>query len=465
MLFHIILKNLQSNILSLRLYIALIMTIVVFSFGSIAFVKSHSDSVEEYKKYENDYIENMRTTAEENLTNLAIGRRSYLLKPRDNSFITDAKENYIPGRYHFSAYNVFGFDVKPGGTNPYLNVTNDLNWAYIISVIISFLVFVFTFDSISGEKELKTLALSFSNSLSRGTYLFGTYLSSIIISILVLVPGICVSLMILLSSGKFSLTPEVLFETVCFIVVTGIFVACIAAFGILSSVITRSSRVSLLLALAFWLMFAVAIPNTALFWANTLFTVDRTEAISERVSRALDDIEKNGLPGRWSSSGGNPFLPQHELRADNQTNRMNAEKRIRDAYYISMFNQLEKVRLFTLLSPISVFEYLNEAVVGGGYLRFKTAWEDIHEYQARFLAFFKEKDSLDEDSPHWFNPFENYSTTKKPVNFEEVPVFRETSISLGERFTFAGKYLLWMMVYTVVIFFATFVLFVRYDVR
>ena len=56
MLLHIIMKNIQSKILSLRLYIALILTIIVFCFGSIAFVKSQSDSVEEYNKYENDYI-------------------------------------------------------------------------------------------------------------------------------------------------------------------------------------------------------------------------------------------------------------------------------------------------------------------------------------------------------------------------------------------------------------------------
>ena len=144
---------------------------------------------------------------------------------------------------------------------------------------------------------------------------------------------------------------------------------------------------------------------------------------------------------------------------------MIADKRIRDVYYISMFNQFEKVRLFTLLSPISIFEYLNEAVVGGGFLRFKTVWEDIHEYQARFLTFFKEKDSLDEDSPHWYNPYEDYSTTKKPVSFEELPLFAEKTITFGERFAYASTFLLVMMMYTAVIFFAAFVLFVRYDVR
>ncbi|GAJ19195.1 unnamed protein product, partial [marine sediment metagenome] len=107
-----------------------------------------------------------------------------------------------------------------------------------------------------------------------------------------------------------------------------------------------------------------------------------------------NDINNNAPPGSWSSSD-NAFLPQHELRANNQTNLMNGEMQIRNAFYLDMFEQLEKVHYLTLLSPISIFEYLSEAVTGSGYLRFKTVWNDLHEYQSQFLAYFKEKDAQD----------------------------------------------------------------------
>jgi len=92
-------------------------------------------------------------------------------------------------------------------------------------------------------------------------------------------------------------------------------------------------------------------------------------------------------------------------------------------------------------------------------------WNDVYVYQERFLQFFKEKDANDPDSPHWYNPVEDYSTTRKPVSFEEVPIFTEDVLSLAERFTYAGFYFLILVLYTAVIFFVAFLRFVKYDVR
>ena len=89
----------------------------------------------------------------------------------------------------------------------------------------------------------------------------------------------------------------------------------------------------------------------------------------------------------------------------------------------------------------------------------------MHNFQPLFLQFFKDLDAKDPDSPHWYNPTEDLSTTRKPVNFGEVPLYKEKVISIDERIMQASIYLLVMVLYTVVIFFVTFLLFLRYDVR
>ncbi len=144
---------------------------------------------------------------------------------------------------------------------------------------------------------------------------------------------------------------------------------------------------------------------------------------------------------------------------------MNSEMAIKNAYYRDMFKQLERTRLLTLVSPVSLFDYANEAIVGGGYTRFRNVWADLHEYQGRFLEFFKTLDAADSDSPHWYNPYEDYSTTKKPVSFEQVPLFEEKPLSFAERFSFLRNYLVVLIAYTAIVFSLTFVLFLRYDVR
>lgn len=161
----------------------------------------------------------------------------------------------------------------------------------------------------------------------------------------------------------------------------------------------------------------------------------------------------------------NPFLPQHELRANIQTKRLQAEKGLRDSYYQAMFGQFERTRLVTAISPVPLFEYLAEALAGGGYLRFRKVWDDMHLYQGQFLNFFKALDAADKDSPHWYNPNENVSTTRQPVAFEKVPQFEERPMSLAARVAPAFKYLVINIFTASAVFFLTFVIFVRYDVR
>ena len=465
MLLYIVFREIRHSVLSLRLHISLILTLVIFGFGTAAFVKNYPAEREDYTRWQGEFIEKNRRMAESNLTRLAVTRQNLILEPRANTFITDAREKYLPGRFEFSGYNVFSFSVRPGSANPYLSAFEELNWMFIIAIIISFTVFLFTFDTISGEKENKTLSQTLANSVPRGTLLFGKYLSVILTTFLVLVPGFALSLIILLITRTVTITQATVFEIIGFLAIVALFVACIAAFGLLSSVISRSSNVSLLAALTLWLIFVVVVPNTAVFWAQSLFPIESVENVRSRLLQTLTDLEKNAPAGSWSSSGNNPFLPQHELRANHQTNRMNARVNIQKAYYREMFRQFEQARMLTLLSPVSVFEYLSETVVGGGYVRFQKTWWDLHAWQPQFLAFFKQKDTRDEESPHWYNPFEDYSTTRKGVSYEEVPVFEAKMPSLQDRVSSAGLYLLVMALYAAGAFALSFVLFVRYDVR
>jgi ABC-type transport system involved in multi-copper enzyme maturation permease subunit len=223
--------------------------------------------------------------------------------------------------------------------------------------------------------------------------------------------------------------------------------------------------VSLLIALAFWLLFIVVIPNSAVFWANKVFSIEHADTISQKINTAHEELERNAPEGRWSSNSGNPFTPEHKIRATHQMKRMDAEMKIRNAYYRNMFKQLEHTRLLTSTSPIALFDYMNEAVVGGGYVRFRKTWGDLHEYQSQFLQFFKTVDASDPNSPHWYNPYEDYSTTKKSVSFEQVPLFEEKPISFTERFLFLKNYLIVMILYIGVVFSLSLMLFLRYDVR
>ena len=111
------------------------------------------------------------------------------------------------------------------------------------------------------------------------------------------------------------------------------------------------------------------------------------------------------------------------------------------------------------------FENLNEISLSGGYFRLKNNWDDLQIYQGQFLAWFKAFDTKDPKSPHWYNPYENYSTSREKVNMADVPIYTEKIIALEKRFIQGSVYIALLLAYTSIIFSLSFILFMRYDVR
>lgn len=456
-------RELQNYLYSLRFQVSFVIVLLVFSLGSISFTSSFKDMHENYAKYNRAQQETLGELAK-NVSKVVTNQQSFVTSPRENTVIADCKESYLPNRIRYSAYNVFDYSVRHDSNNPLLSRGDSLSWSFIVSMFLSFITLLFAFDAISGEKEERTLALVFSNAVPRRTFLCSKLLSIVTVVGVMEIVGIIVSLFILAVSGQVQINAGFLMETGGFILISLLFITTFAVFGLLSSVVTRYSNISLLISLCFWLFAAVIIPNTSVFWAKKLFSIPTSEEVSRKLQEAHDDINRNAPEGSWSSAM-DPFYPNHELRAKNQTNLMNCAKLYNDAYYLQQFHQFEQTRNFTLLSPIAQFDYMNEAFLGGGYLRFQKNWNDLHSFQERFLQWFKDIDANDPDSPHWYNPYEDYSTSKKSVAIDQIPQYQEQIASFSQRIQFISGYLIAMILTIAVLFMACFYFFTRYDVR
>lgn len=457
-------REVQHNVYSLRFALALAMILAVFIAGSLSFVRHHKADLDKYREARDLAVKAIEEDAA-NATRLAVTRRTYDMRPRDNAFLADAKEKYLPNSLTFSAWNVFGFANKSGSANPFLARYDEVSWAFAIALLVSFVSLLFTFDAVSGEKESKTLSLALANSVSRGALLFGKFLSAVLSVMALLLPAVLTGLIILSLSGTASWGWTLAAEAAAVLVAGALLAAAMSAFGLLCSVLVRDSNISLLLALTVWLLFAMVIPNSSGFLAKNVFPIEKAESVQKRVNQALDDLSKTAPPGSWMSQSNNPFLPQHELRANLMRKRMAAEKAIRDDYYRSMFRQFERTRRWTAFSPVAAFEFLAEATVGGGYPRFRRVWDDLHVFQGQFQSFFTVLDASDPKSPHWFNPSEDVSTTRQKVSPAVVPRFAERTLSFADRLAPALPFLAVLAATAALVFLLGFLLFVRYDVR
>jgi hypothetical protein len=106
-----------------------------------------------------------------------------------------------------------------------------------------------------------------------------------------------------------------------------------------------------------------------------------------------------------------------------------------------------------------------EALLNGGYSRLHRNYDDLRNFKIQYLQWFKDFDAKDDQSPHWYNPVENYSTTKKAVSYEEIPQFTERRATIAERLSGTSRYLAILLAYAGVMLLLTLARFERYDVR
>lgn len=441
------------------------MVLFVFILGSTSYVVSYTD-------IQNDSIKLTQTQQNElqkraaNISDVVTYKNNYIFSPSAIGFIDECKEKVTPNSIQYSAYNVFDFGIHSENSNPYFkDAQYGLNWAFVITIILSFVTFLFAFDAVTGEKENHTLSLVFSNKVSKGLFILSKFFSIVISVFSIVIVGAILSLLIVLISGKIPIGWEQGMEICGFLLLCLLFISTMAIIGLLASIFSKETSNSLLICLTIWIFIVVIVPNSSLFFAKKIFTIPSAKEINTLIDLEKQDINKNAPEGSWNARSKEPFYPAHELRANNLTNLMNAEKRHKDAYYNQLFNQFESTRTFGILSPITQFEYISEGILGGGYVRFQKNWNDIHLFQESFLKWFKDIDAKDEKSPHWYNPYENFSTSNQSVAMDQIPIYTEKKASLSERIIDIRTSLIAMLILLGIFFIICLKRFLKYDMR
>jgi len=340
-----------------------------------------------------------------------------------------------------------------------------INWGFVMLVLFSFLAIIFSFDTISGEKEQRTLALCLSNPVKRSYILASKFIAINALLITFAVVGILLALLILMLSPAVVIASSSFLEIGLFLLFVVFFTGSMTAIGMFASVMSRDSNISLLLSVSLWLMFLIAVPNFAQTIGMSLYPVEKSNVTWTKINDKYKEIEASFPDGKWSSSGNDPFKPEHEIRAAMQSAFAKNQADFLLERDKELFRQLEKTRQWTWISPLAVFEYGTEALLDGGYLRLQKNYTDLQNFKIQYMQWFKDVDAKDENSPHWYNAYEDYSTTKKSVSYDEIPQYTERFTTMDKRIEETMKYLAIMLIYMGVMFFVTILRFNRYDVR
>jgi len=174
------------------------------------------------------------------------------------------------------------------GLNPIFAVFGELDLAFIVKIILALFALLFSYNAISGERELGTLKQVLSNSVGRASFILGKSVGGLITLFITFLLPLLIALLMLMVFFGVTFTGDEWARVGLMTLVFCVYLAVFFMVGMLMSALTRNSFVSFLLCLFVWVLSVVIVPRIAVEAAGRISpapSIDRVEAERASISR------------------------------------------------------------------------------------------------------------------------------------------------------------------------------------
>jgi ABC-type transport system involved in multi-copper enzyme maturation permease subunit len=491
MLKTIIAKEFLNNILNLRFMIGLVLCIIITI--ACIMILAH-----DYRQELADYNHRVNLQ-DEFLSNYAASSRMFRMIPQQKP----------PERFRPLIIGISGNEnSKSFDDNPLPILFPSLDFLFIVTIIMSLLAILFSYDAITGERQSGTLRLVIANSVPRTTILFGKLVGG---TASLLIPFI---LALLVGVLYINLNPNIQWDGLAWVelgILTAASITFITLFyllGLMVSTLSRYSAISILNCLFIWVLLILVIPNVCPYISAQLRripSIRETQRQKKEIERARDEARQQGnkeVVNRFRTDYGRLFsqfeaLDFGEMRDGNlgesRRNRAKVEelaatdpqfKAMVDAYHRARGDVWEEVRTrerdetkklrddfnrkadaqarlaknLACISPFANFVYVARDLTGTGLRSleyFKQVQGDYHKLFWRHF-YKKEKEAKKNDPTFSDNSF---------LDLGDYPRFAFKEEPLKGKLIEVLPYWGILVLFNVVFFAAAFAGFMKYDVR
>jgi ABC-type transport system involved in multi-copper enzyme maturation permease subunit len=408
--------------------------------------------------------------------------------------------------------------------NPFLSIFPSLDVSLIFKIVLSLLVLLFAYDAVSGEREQGTLKLIMSGSLPRYHFLLGKILAGLITLAVPVTVAFIIGLLILEFSPMVDLTRSDWVRIGLIYIGSLIFISAMYNIGLLFSALAKESAVSLMLALLFWVVCAIVIPDASVRLAAHIQPLQPREKIESEVESAMINLKRNEWPKMrqqlvnltrgWISSREGSFgryyvglIDRNEVEyrmkyyvLNNSFSMKCADKtwEIERGYLDSLLKQKKLVENVSRISPISLYGNVMSAISGSDLAGFQSFIDGAKAYRNQLFEYIRTKtDNL--TLPSYFtactegemreyeakhsqldninNEAEKKKVSEAFIKWVKDTIERQPSLGLQDlpKFSYQSSVLsglqraaldIGLLMFINVLFLAlSFIAFVRYDVR
>ncbi|MBN1971788.1 MAG: ABC transporter permease subunit [Candidatus Delongbacteria bacterium] len=307
----LIIKEIKQNFVSRKsipaLFLFILLYLIIFSFRVIDFDK-RSES------YHQDVaLLQEKLQQSQNYSALFI---PVVRKPVLFSIFHEGK-THETGNVIYAKYliPIISPEFESSESNLLYRVNHNLDITYLITFLISLLMLITTYDSISAEKENGTLRLLVTYGLKRPVILFAKIAGNFMFGSLVFIAPFALSVIYLIIFKSDYIDSEFVFTMLFYLIATLLFIMIMTVIGVSISVFMKKESRSLVTALALWILISLVIPSTYLVVGKQLIDNDSILNIKEKYKAlaterdnfgsTVPDSINPGLYGHWNWNGSN----------------------------------------------------------------------------------------------------------------------------------------------------------------
>lgn len=472
MIRQIMYKEILENLLSFRFILSLLLVIILFAVCGFVFVGQYRLQSNEYWEKTNENLTGLSERTDK-LYRIAFYKQSIWRKPTPLALCAEGSEKSLPDCFTFDVFSNNLPEIRSEG-NFTLSHFSSIDWVFIISTILSFLVLVFTYDTFSGEKEDGTLCLTLSNTIARHKLLLGKYLGIVLSIGIPLFIGLLISLIIVVASNSAVFSGFDWLKILTVVLLSFLYLSIFIFLGMFISSRTAHPSNAMVMLLLIWVVVVILIPSFGRIISEVSGKAPNPAELERRLAEIWTDVWSNASrygekAGNWAGNVNNPMNnPPARARLKNAST--SAQNKAREDHHNKMLAQAFTGRNLTCFSPTVIYQRASEAIASTGINHVVNLQGQIREYQAGLKEYIRSRDAEDPNSLHLIFPEQNSARSWRaishnPVDFSTVPKFRERDPALGQSLKLAIWDIGLLALFNLVFFAASFVSFLRYDPR
>ncbi len=277
MLKTIIAREFLDNILNLRFMIGLVLCLIITVACIVILAHDYRQELADY---------NHRVNLQEEF----LGKYA----------LTDWINQMMPGQKPPEQFRPLIIGVPGNETqnslddNPLTILFPRLDFLFIVTIIMSLLAILFSYDAIAGERQSGTLRLVIANSVSRTTILFGKFIGGVTSLIIPFILALLIGVLYINLNPGIRWDGSAWVELALLTAASITFITSFYLLGLMVSAFSRYSAISILNCLFLWALLVLVIPNVGPYVSAQLRRVPSIRAMERRG----DEIKR-----AWTETG------------------------------------------------------------------------------------------------------------------------------------------------------------------